>query len=193
MRNTCTLQGRMQTQKTLQKKSLYNPFEAIYELGKDTAKRAVKETVDILNPLSEMFGGEAQKMRSEGKNDFSDINVMKLQSAYEKDDQEEIIRIQRILNPEQAEEQDAKKEEGEYHRRVQQDEKEYNLRKEQEGEEEEREEALDLQRKKQEEDAEHAQPLESPKGKVRKNILGGGKQKATSELPTEFRPDAGKQ
>ncbi|MBP9691463.1 hypothetical protein KBD81_05295 [Candidatus Woesebacteria bacterium] len=180
------------TKKTPPKKRIFNPLEQLTDLGKDTAKKAVTEVIGALNPFSDLFGGEAEKMRSQGKNDFSDLNVQKLQSAYAQDDQEEINRLQRLLHPEQFEEQDEKQEEMNAHRRVQREEEEFNLKEEQEEEEEKRQEAMEEQQKKQAEAAQN-QHVETPKGKVRKSVLGGAKRKASSELPTEFRPDAGKQ
>lgn len=173
-----------------------NPFETAYETVKDAAKSVVKETFDALNPLGVFFSGEAQRLRKEGKNDFSDIDVQKLNKAYAKDDKEEIERIQRILNPEAFEEQDAKKKEMEFHKRVQREEEQYNLKKQQEEEERKRQEAMEEQQKREQEEEERvrAQQQETPKGKVRKSILGGkGNKKATSEIPAEFRPGAGKQ
>lgn len=199
LKNTCTLQSSMSffNKKTpaKQKRPTQNTFEQVYELGKDTAQKAVKETIDTLNPLSGLFGGPAQEMRKQGKNDFSDLDVQKLNKAYEQEDQDEIMRLQRIINPEQAQEQDDKKEAMEYHRRVQKDEEEYNLKKQQEKEEEKRQEAMEEQQRKQQEEEERirASQQENPKGKVRKSILGGAKRKASSELPAEHRPDSGKQ
>ncbi len=174
------------------KHNTFNPLEQAYEFVKDTAKMALTETFDALNPLSSLFHDEVSREREKGNNNFSEIDVQKLQKAYAENDSEEIQRLQRLIYPEQAKEQDEKNEEMEYHRRVQREEEEFLLKKEQEEEEEKRQEAIEEQQKQQEE-ANQAQPLESPKGKVRKNILGGGKPKANSELPPEFRPDAGKQ
>lgn len=166
-------------------------LEQVYEFGKETAQKAVKETVDTLF-FGSLFEDETQKERSKGNENFSEIDVQKLNKAYEEDDQEEIQRLQRLINPEAAEEADDKKLEMDYHKRVQREEEEQNLRTEQEKEEEKRQEALIEAENKKQEEAQQA-PLEAPKGKKRKSILGGDKQKATSELPPEFRPDAGKQ
>lgn len=172
-----------------------NPYEQLKEFGIDTAKKAAQETIDALNPLSGLFGGPAQEMRKQGKNDFSDLDVQKLNEAYKEKDKDEIMRLQKLINPEQAQEQEDKKEEMEYHRRVKRDEEQYNLKKVQEEEEEKRQEAMEEQQKRQQEEEERmrAAQQETPKGKVRKSILGGAKRKATSELPAEVRPDAGKQ
>lgn len=179
---------------TTKQRLVNNPYEQLKEFTVDTAQKAAKETIDALNPLSGLFGGPAQELRKQGKSDFSDLDVQKLNEAYKQKDQDEIMRLQRIINPEQAQEQDEKKEEMEYHRRVLREEEQFNLKKEQEEEEEKRQEALEEQQKKQqEEEARNASQQETPKGKVRKNILGGAKRKATSELPAEVRPDAGKQ
>ena len=79
-----------------------------------------------------------------------------------------------------------------YHKRVQREEEEENLKEEQEEQEEEQQEAMEEQQKAQEA-AENAQPLEAPKGKVRKSILGGkGNIKASTELPPELKADAGR-
>jgi len=174
------------------KYNTFNPLEQAYEFVKETAKMAVTETFDALNPLSSLFHDEVAREREKGNNNFSELDVQKLQTAYANKDKEEIDRLQRLIYPDQAQEQDEKKEEMEYHRRVKREEEEFLLKKEQEEEEEKRQEAMEKQQKQQEE-ANQAQPLEAPKGKVRKSILGGGKHKATSELPPEFRPDAGKQ
>ncbi len=167
-------------------------LEQLYEFGKETAQKAAKETVDTLF-FGSLFNDETQKERQRGNDKFTDLDVQKLNKAYEQDDQEEIERLQRLINPEAAEEADKKKLEMDYHKRVQREEEEQNLKKKQEEEEEERQEAMkEAEEKKQEEEAQQA-PVEAPKGKKRRNILGGEKQKATSELPPEFRPDAGKQ
>jgi len=167
-------------------------LEQIYEFGKDTVQKAAQETVDTLF-FGSLFNDETQKEREKGNENFSEIDVQKLNKAYEEDDQDEIQRLQRLINPEAAEEADEKKLEMDYHKRVQREEEEQNLRTEQEEEEEERQEAMmEAEEKKQDEEAQQA-PIEAPKGKQRRSILGGAKQKATSELPPEFRPDAGKQ
>ena len=167
-------------------------LEQVYEFGKDTAQKAVKETVDTLF-LGSLFEDETHKERERGNENFSEIDVQKLNKAYEEDDQEEIQRLQKLINPEAAQEADDKKLEMDYHKRVLREEEEYNLRQEQEEEEEERQKALiEAEKKRQEEEARQA-PIETPKGKKRHSILGGEKQKATTELPPEFRPDAGKQ
>lgn len=167
-------------------------LEQLYEFGKETAQKAAQETVDTLF-FGSLFNDETQKEREKGNETFTDLDVQKLNKAYEQDDQEEIQRLQRLINPEAAEEADEKKLEMDYHKRVQREEEEQILKKKQEEEEEERQKALmEAEKKKQEEAAEEA-PIEAPKGKKRKNILGGERQKATTELPPEFRPDAGKQ
>ncbi len=170
-----------------------NIYEKAYEFGVETAKKAVKETVDTLNPLSSLFQGEAQKERDNGNEHFTDIDVHKLNQAYEQDDKEEIERLQRLINPEAMEEADEKKLEMDYHKRVQREEEEYNVKKEQEEEEEKRQEAMMQAEKKRMEEEQEQLPIETPKGKKRRSILGGERQKATTELPPEFRPDAGKQ
>lgn len=167
-------------------------IEQLYEFGRETAKRAVQETVDTLF-LGSLFNDETQKEREKGNNNFSEIDVQKLNKAYEEDDQEEIQRLQRLINPEASTEADENKLEMDYHKRVQREEEEQNLKTQQEEEEQKRQEALLEAEKKKQEEAEAQAPIEAPKGKKRKSILGGEKQKATSELPPEFRPDAGKQ
>ena len=182
-----------QKQKT-QPPFLQDTLEKLYELGTDTAKQAAMATAETFNPISEILTGETEKARQEGKNDFTDINPEKLEKAYEEHDQEEIERLQKMINPQKAEEQEEQQLQMDYHKRREQEEEELNLRAEQEEEEEERQEALLEQQEKQaEEEQRQTQQQEAPKGKKRRNILGGEHQKATSELPPEFRPDAGKQ
>ncbi|QQS43535.1 hypothetical protein IPM65_05280 [Candidatus Roizmanbacteria bacterium] len=167
-------------------------LEQLYEFGKETAQKAAQETVDTLF-FGSLFNDETQKEREKGNDSFTDLDVQKLNQAYEQNDQEEIQRLQRLINPEAADAADEKKTQTEYHKRVQREEEEYNLRQEQEEEEEKRQEALMEAEKKRMEEQEQQAPLEAPKGKKRKSILGGERQKATTELPPEFRPDAGKQ
>ena len=164
--------------KTKTPRPYLNPFEQVAELGKDTLVTAVKEVVKTANPFAELFTNPTVKEREKGNNNFTELDFDKLNKQYDEQDSPdlEVIRTQLKAH---------------YHKRVQREEEEENLKEEQEEQEEERQEAMEEQQKAQEEAA-NAQPLEAPKGKIRKNILGGARPKATSELPPELKADAGR-
>ena len=156
-----------------------NPFEQVTELGKDTLVTTVKEVVKTANPFAELFTNPTAKEREKGNNNFTELDFDKLNKQYSEQDSPdlEVIRTQLKAH---------------YHKRVQREEEEENLKEEQEEQEEEQQEAMEEQQKAQEA-AENAQPLEDPKGKVRKSILGGkGNIKASTELPPELKADAGR-
>ncbi|MDP4011805.1 MAG: hypothetical protein Q8P72_06295, partial [Candidatus Roizmanbacteria bacterium] len=115
-----------------------------------------------------------------GNNNFTELDFDKLNKQYGEQDNPDLEAIRAQFK-------------AQYHKRVQREEEEENLKEEQEEQEEEREEALKDQQKAQAEAAANAAPLETPKGKVHKNILGGkGNMKASTELPPELKADAGR-
>jgi len=179
--------------KKKKQKPVFNPFEQVAELAKDTAVTTVKEVAKTANPLSELFSDPTQKERQDGNNNFTDLDMKKLQKHHEGSDEQDIEAIRAQLNPDQKEAQEKAKLKMQYHKRVQREEEEENLKEEQEKQEKERQEAMEEQQKVEEEAAQNAQPLEIPKGKVRKSILGGkNNRKASTELPPELKPGAGK-
>lgn len=126
--------------------------------------------------------------REKGNNNFSNLDLMALQEAYKKKDEDEIARLQGLLYPEKQEKEDQTK----LHKQRIREEEEFLLRKKQEEEEKKREELQELERKKQEaQDIANSRPIETPMGKIRRTIFGGGKKKATTVLPVERKPDSG--
>ena len=175
-----------------------NPFEQVTELGKDTLVTTVKEVVKTANPFAELFTNPTAKEREKGNNNFTELDFDKLNKQYSKQDSPDLEAIRAQLNLNQSDSAKATSDKQEqqlkahYHKRVQREEEEENLKEEQEEQEEEQQEAMEEQQKAQEAAA-NAQPLEAPKGMVRKSILGGkGKMKASTELPPELKADAGR-
>ena len=183
----------MSTNKIKQKTILHESIEQLAELGRDTARKAVQEITSAFNPLAANFENPTKKEREKGNNNFSDLDFNKLQKQYDGQDSSKLDAVRAQLGGSGADTPNPKQQAYDYHHRVKREEEEYLAKKEQEEEEERRQEAYEEQQKKQAEEQLAAQHIEAPKGKKRKNILGGDKHKATAELPTEFRPDAGKQ
>ena len=182
----------MSTNQNKQKTIIHESFEQLSELGRDTARKAVKEITSTFNPLAANFENPTKKERENGNNNFSDLDFEKLQKQYDGQDASQLDAARAQLSgPDTT---NPKQQEYDYHRRVKREEEEYQLKKEQEEEEEERQEAYEEQQKKQlEEERRQAQSQGSPKGKIRKSILGGkGSQKSSSELPPELKSDAGR-
>ncbi|MDA1317258.1 MAG: hypothetical protein O3B87_04505 [bacterium] len=183
--------------KTNTKKPFLNPFEQVAEFAKDTVVTTAKELVKTVNPLSELFINPTQKEREKGNNNFTELDFDKLQKQYSQQDNPDLEAIRAQLGADGAggnevsEDMTDEQLKAQFHKRVMREEEEENLREEQEKEENERQKAMEAQQQAQAEAA-NAQPLETPKGKVHKNILGGGRPKATSELPPEIKPDAGR-
>jgi DNA-binding transcriptional MerR regulator len=187
----------MKTKKPV--KPYLNPFEQITDLGKDTLVTAVKEVAKTVNPLAELFVNPTAQERATGNNNFSELDFDKLNKQYSKQDNPNLEAIRAQLKggsngenetPQEVQDEQLK---AHYHKRVQRDEEEENLKEEQEEQEEERQEALEEQQKAEAEAAANAAPLQAPKGKVLKNILGGkGNMKASTELPPELKAAAGR-
>jgi len=187
--------GDMKKQNNNKKSIVRESLENVYEFGRDTAKQAGIEIVNTINPFSELFTNPTSEERKKGNNNFTDIDFDKLNNSYKQHDSPELDQIRQQLGVGESNDPNEKKMHLDYHRRVKREEEEVYLKKEQEEEEKERDEALAEQEKQQaEEEQAKQQGAASPKGKVRRSIMGSkGSQKSSSELPPEFQPGAGKQ
>jgi len=180
-------------------KSVINPLETLTEFAKDTIEKAAEEIPEAVVPFApvvkEMFGNPTKAERDKGNNNFTELNFDKLQKKYDQQDADKLNDVRSQLGGNKSE-INPKQQQYDYHRRVQREEEEQKLKTEAEEEEKKRQEALGEQQKKQKKEEEEIQRQQAgsmPKGKVRKTILGGEHRKATSELPPERRPDAGRQ
>ncbi len=184
----------MSTNQKKQKTILHESIEQLAELGRDTARKAVKEITSAFNPLAANFENPTKKEREKGNNNFSDLDFNKLQKQYDGQDSSKLDAVRAQLGRSGADTPNPKQLEYDYHHRVKREEEEYLAKKEQEEEEEKRQEAYEEQEKARlEQERQRSQSQSAPKGKIRKSILGGkGNQKSTTELPPELKADAGR-
>jgi hypothetical protein len=173
-------------------KTNLNPFERVAKFTQNIASQVAKEVIGVVD-ITSIFKGEAQKEREKGNNNFSDINVAKLQQAYKRDDQDEIARLQNEIHGGDNKDE-ASPETVQQFKRFKQDEEEFYVRKKQEEEERKRQEAHEEEERKRQEAERKAQShqAEIPMGKVRKNIFGGGSKKGNMVVPMEYKPNQGK-
>lgn len=177
------------------KNFIIDSLEAVAELGQDAVKTTGRETNKNSDILSSQFGNPTLKERKYGNNNFTDIDFNKLQTKYDSQDSPQLQTLRAQIN-ENSEDNGTSSNQAEtnFFQKYKREEEEYLLKKKQEEEEKEQQEKLEEERKKQELVEKNKQKDETPKGKVRKSILGdGGHKKSTSELPPEYKPGAGKQ
>lgn len=169
-----------------------NIFETVINIPGQIVKNATTELVRIAFP--DLIPDKANKERKKGNNNFSDLNVKKLQEAYKKKDEDEIKRLQNLINPQEAKTQEATQLETSYFQRNRNEQEEYYLRKKREEEEKKRNEEIEEKQRKQQEadEREKMRQQETPMGKIKKSIFGGGKKKANTNLPVERRAESGK-
>lgn len=174
-----------------------NSFEQVGELGRDTAKSVATEVVKTFIPMAEHFGNPTKEVREQGNENFTDLDFEALQKKYGAQDHSQLDEVRRQLGGQLPEEQMKEQHDAQFHRKYRQEEERYHVEKEQQEADKERQEAYEAQERQridEEEARKRQQESGIPKGKVRKTILGGkGHKKATSEIPAEFRPSAGKQ
>lgn len=180
--------------KKSKKTIIHDSIEQLSEFSRDTARKAVTEITSAFNPLASNFENPTKKEREQGNNNFTDLDFEKLQKNYDGQDSSQLDAVRSQLGHSSEEHPvNPKQEQYDYHQRVKREEEEYLAKKEQEEEEEKRQEAYEEEEKKRQEQEAARQPLETPKGKVRRSILGGkGNQKSSTELPPELKTDAGR-
>ncbi len=161
---------------------LHDTFEQLAELGQSTAKKTVKAVAQTVNPLysPEKTAEDQQKQFEElnkKKDNHSPVNFEKLQKKYASEDAQKTSQLRNRLFQLVK---DAEKQSLDQHYQEEQK-KQYEAQREAE------------KKKKLEEDRLQAQTFETPKGKVRKSILGGGKKKSAGmEQHAEYKPSSSK-
>ncbi|CAN5225697.1 hypothetical protein BH09PAT2_BH09PAT2_01270 [soil metagenome] len=183
--------------KPLTKKPLViNPFEQLHELGSDTRKKIPEALADVFIPGSEMWGSPTPKPENmPGGPNFSPVDFDRLQNQYKQQDSSDIDKARQQLMGAQNKGENtesgppSEQEILNRHKQYKNEEEQYYLERKQEEAEKEQEEAMQEQQKEQEEadQAQAAQAESTPQGKVRKNVMGGGKRKANMDLPPEVR------
>lgn len=174
-------------------KFVINPFEQIGELVKDTAREAVNAVGDILNPFSNPENRQNSKKEIRTPSGHTPLDLEKLNQSYQDhaNPQLDAIRAQLGLKPDTT--NGSENLNKLYHDRVKQGEIEI-LEEEKRKKEQKAQEELAMEQEKLKQKEEATKAPAKAQGKIRTNILGdGGHRKATSELPPEFRPGAGKQ
>lgn len=161
---------------------VHDTFEQLAELGQSTAKKTVKAVTQTVNPLysPEKNAQDQQKQLEElnkKKDNHTRVDFEKLQKKYASEDAQKTTQLRNRLFQlvKDAEKQSLEKQ----HQKEQK--KQYESQQEVEKE------------KKLEEERIQAESFETPKGKVRKSILGGGKKKSAGmEQHAEYKPSSSK-
>lgn len=162
---------------------VHDTFEQLAELGQSTAKKIVKAVTQTVNPLysPEKNAQDQQKQLEElnkKKDHHTRVDFENLQKKYASEDAQKTAQLRNRLFQLVK---DAEKQSLEKQHQEEEQKKQYESQQEAEKE------------KKLEEERIQAESFEAPKGKVRKSILGGGKNKsAVMEQHAEYKPSSSK-